>query len=58
MEGKFKISQDVSDGDVDGVVQGFRSLDTNTREGVASLVEQRRETKVKKQAFGYVTHSL
>ncbi|KAL6860323.1 hypothetical protein ACO1O0_004350 [Amphichorda felina] len=49
MEGKFKMSQEMSDGDVDGVIDGFRNLDTETGREMADTVEQRRELKKAKQ---------
>ncbi|RFU81464.1 transcriptional regulator [Trichoderma arundinaceum] len=50
MEGKFKMSQEMGDGDVDGVVKGFNKLGTDMASKVAGLVEQRREIKQQKKA--------
>lgn len=45
MEGKVKMSQEMRDGDVDGVIKGYRALATETGSEMASLVEQSREKK-------------
>ncbi|KAL7940928.1 putative FMN-binding domain-containing protein [Trichoderma barbatum] len=50
MGGKFKMSQEMGDGDVDGVIKGLNDLGTVTASKVASTVEQRREIKKQKKA--------
>ncbi|KAL7905798.1 putative FMN-binding domain-containing protein [Trichoderma velutinum] len=50
MEGKFKMSQEMGDGDVDGVIKGFNDLGTDVGCKMASLVEERREIKKQKKA--------
>ncbi|KAH6961741.1 transcriptional regulator PAI 2-type [Ilyonectria destructans] len=47
MEGKFKMSQEMGDGDTDGVIQGFRNLGTDTGRQIADTVLQRREIKAR-----------
>jgi transcriptional regulator len=49
-EGKFKMSQEETRGDSDGVIAGFRELGTETGQRVADLVEERREIKEKSKA--------
>ncbi|KAL7787045.1 putative FMN-binding domain-containing protein [Trichoderma ceciliae] len=49
MEGKFKMSQEMGDGDVDGVVQGFNGLGSDAGSEMAATVEQRREMKQQKK---------
>ncbi|KAI1487845.1 negative transcriptional regulator [Biscogniauxia mediterranea] len=41
LEGKFKMSQELKEGDREGVVKGFQKLDSEVAQGVASLVEIR-----------------
>ncbi|OAA65855.1 FMN-binding split barrel [Niveomyces insectorum RCEF 264] len=41
LEGKFKMSQELREGDRAGVVQGFRALDTEVGQNMADLVQQR-----------------
>ncbi|KAI5456377.1 transcriptional regulator PAI 2-type [Mariannaea sp. PMI_226] len=50
MEGKFKMSQERAPGDVEGVIKGFRSMDTETAKEMADLVEQRRELMAQKKS--------
>lgn len=45
MEGKFKMSQEMSDQDVQGVVQGFKNLGTETGQTIASTVAGLHEQK-------------
>lgn len=45
MEGKFKMSQEMGDGDVDGVVKGFNNLESDIGSKMAETIEQRREIK-------------
>lgn len=47
LEGKFKMSQELGDGDRAGVIEGFRGLGTDTAREVAELVERRAELKGK-----------
>lgn len=42
MEGKFKMSQEMGNGDLDGVIEGFRGLDTEVGQQVADIVEKRK----------------
>ncbi|KAM0542953.1 hypothetical protein ACHAPJ_012559 [Fusarium lateritium] len=49
-EGKFKMSQEETRGDSDGVIAGFRGLGTETGQKVADLVEERRDIKEKAKA--------
>jgi transcriptional regulator len=44
-EGKVKMSQELRKGDRDGVVEGFRMLDTDLGRAVAKTVEERSEMK-------------
>ncbi|KAF5228114.1 hypothetical protein FANTH_14594 [Fusarium anthophilum] len=46
-EGKFKMGQEETRGDSDGVIAGFRGLGTEAGQRVADLVEERREIKDK-----------
>jgi len=41
MEGKFKMSQEKSEGDRDGVVEGFRNMNTAPALEVANIIEKR-----------------
>ncbi|EHK20994.1 uncharacterized protein TRIVIDRAFT_51254 [Trichoderma virens Gv29-8] len=50
MGGKFKMSQEMGDGDTDGVVKGFNDLGTETAIKMANTVEARREVKKQKKA--------
>ena len=45
MEGKFKMSQEMGQGDGEGVVQGFKSLNTEVGNQVADIVGERRALK-------------
>lgn len=45
MEGKFKMGQELRPGDVEGVICGFRNLQTETGREIADIVEQRRDLK-------------
>lgn len=51
LEGKFKMSQEVSAGDRKGVVEGYRSMNTQTGDDIASTVEQRAELKAERSAM-------
>ena len=42
MEGKFKMSQEMSEGDINGVVQGFNRLNTEVGRSVGEIVDSRR----------------
>jgi transcriptional regulator len=44
-EGKVKMSQELRKGDREGVVEGFRKLDTDLGRAVAKTVEERSEIK-------------
>ena len=45
LEGKFKMSQELKEGDRQGVIDGFRKLGSKMGEEVADLVEERGELK-------------
>ncbi|KAI5918117.1 negative transcriptional regulator [Camillea tinctor] len=45
LEGKFKMSQELKEGDREGVVKGFQKIDSEVARGVAGLVETRSEKK-------------
>lgn len=45
IEGKFKMSQEMPEGDREGVVNGFRSLSTDAAQEVARTVKERGEMK-------------
>ncbi|KAH7179896.1 putative FMN-binding domain-containing protein [Fusarium flagelliforme] len=47
-EGKFKMSQEMGQGDRDGVVKGFEGLGTEVGDEVAGMVKERGELKDKK----------
>ncbi|KAJ4004782.1 hypothetical protein NW752_009551 [Fusarium irregulare] len=47
-EGKFKMSQEMGQGDRDGVVKGFEALGTEVGDEVAGMVKERGELKDKK----------
>jgi transcriptional regulator len=49
MDGKFKMSQEMREGDVEGVIKGFRGLDSETARNMADIVEQRKELKAEKK---------
>lgn len=52
MEGKWKMSQERRDEDVDGVVEGFRGLGSEVGRRMADGVEERRELKAEKMRQG------
>ncbi|GAB0132657.1 hypothetical protein EsDP_00001086 [Epichloe bromicola] len=45
LEGKFKMSQEMSKGDRDGVVEGFASLGTDVGRTVSTIVQERSEMR-------------
>lgn len=45
LEGKFKMSQEMRKGDREGVIRGFRSLDSEGGQLMANLVKERSELK-------------
>lgn len=45
LEGKFKMSQELGEGDREGVVRGFGELGSSVGEDVARIVEERGEMK-------------
>jgi len=47
-EGKFKMSQEMGQGDRDGVVKGFESLGTEVGDEIAGMVKERGELKDQK----------
>lgn len=49
LEGKFKMSQESKEGDREGVIKGFRALDSPTGERMADLVQQRGEQAAAKK---------
>ncbi|KAI0835959.1 transcriptional regulator PAI 2-type [Hypoxylon sp. FL0890] len=50
LEGKFKMSQEMGQGDVDGIVEGFEKLDTEIGTEMAKLVQERRDLKASRSA--------
>ncbi|CAG9998636.1 unnamed protein product [Clonostachys byssicola] len=50
MGGKFKMSQEMNNGDTEGIIKGFRNLGTEMGGKVADLVEERRDLKNKAKA--------
>lgn len=48
MEGKFKMSQESTNGDIDGIVRGFESISSQVGDDMASLVQHRRDMKKSK----------
>ncbi|KAG2421863.1 hypothetical protein HFD88_005839 [Aspergillus terreus] len=45
LEGKFKMSQEMGQGDREGVIRGFEALDTEVGKGIAQMVKERGELK-------------
>ncbi|EXK76870.1 transcriptional regulator [Fusarium oxysporum f. sp. raphani 54005] len=45
LEGKFKMSQEMRKGDRDGVVRGFRSIESDACQVLASMVQERSDLK-------------
>ncbi|KAK2591221.1 hypothetical protein QQS21_011086 [Conoideocrella luteorostrata] len=45
LEGKFKMSQEMSKGDRDGVVEGFASLESDIGKAVSEVVQERSEMR-------------
>jgi transcriptional regulator len=45
LEGKFKMSQEMRNGDREGVIQGMKNLQSDVGQAVASLVKERGEIK-------------
>ncbi|QPH02068.1 hypothetical protein C2857_006274 [Epichloe festucae Fl1] len=45
LEGKFNMSQEMSEGDRDGVVEGFASLGTDVGRAVSTIVQERSEMR-------------
>jgi transcriptional regulator len=45
IEGKFKMSQELGEGDREGTINGFRSLGTEAADKVADTIEQRQRVK-------------
>ncbi|OTA55870.1 hypothetical protein K449DRAFT_357011 [Hypoxylon sp. EC38] len=50
LEGKFKMSQEMGQGDSDGVIKGFSSLGSEIGTEMAKLVEERRDLKASRSA--------
>ncbi|KAI0378627.1 putative FMN-binding domain-containing protein [Hypomontagnella monticulosa] len=50
LEGKFKMSQEMSQGDSDGVIKGFQRLDSEIGTEMAKIVEERRDLKAARSA--------
>ena len=48
LEGKWKMSQELGEGDRDGVVEGLRAVGDETGELVAGMVEERGGVKDRK----------
>lgn len=49
MEGKFKMSQESKDGDREGVVKGFRELESAVGDAMAATVELRQNVKKERE---------
>ena len=47
LQGKFKMSQELADGDREGVVRGFEAMNTEGGKGMAETVKERAELKKK-----------
>ena len=47
LQGKFKMSQELGDGDREGIVRGFEVMDTEVGKGMAETVRERAELKKK-----------
>lgn len=45
LQGKFKMNQEMSREDREGVIQGFMSLETEVGEGMARTVKERGDLK-------------
>ncbi|EWZ87335.1 hypothetical protein BFJ63_vAg12276 [Fusarium oxysporum f. sp. narcissi] len=45
LEGKFKMSQEMRKGDRDGVIQGFGSMESDTCQVIATMVQERSDLK-------------
>ncbi|ATY59403.1 FMN-binding split barrel [Cordyceps militaris] len=56
LQGKFKMSQEMGDGDRAGVVAGFRGLGTELGDRMAATVEERAELKKARKAATQVAH--
>ncbi|KAL2795057.1 hypothetical protein BJX66DRAFT_174749 [Aspergillus keveii] len=48
LQGKFKMSQEMGQGDRQGVIEGFQNLGTDVGKGIADMVKERGELKDKK----------
>ncbi|RMZ81144.1 hypothetical protein DV736_g6657, partial [Chaetothyriales sp. CBS 134916] len=49
LEGKWKMSQELNEGDRQGVIEGFRELDNQAGRAIAALVAERAEMKDKEK---------
>ncbi|TQV97956.1 transcriptional regulator [Cordyceps javanica] len=56
LQGKFKMSQEMSEGDRAGVVAGFRSLGTELGTKMSELVQERSELKKARKAAAQPAH--
>ncbi|PKS05919.1 hypothetical protein jhhlp_007751 [Lomentospora prolificans] len=45
LEGKFKMSQEMSKGDREGVIQGFKQMESENAQKVSALVQERSDLK-------------
>lgn len=45
LEGKFKMSQEMSKGDRDGIMEGSASLGTDVARAVSTIVQERSEMR-------------
>ena len=45
LQGKFKMSQEMGEGDRKGVIEGFDSLGTDVGKGISQTVKERAEMK-------------
>ncbi|KAI2641562.1 putative FMN-binding domain-containing protein [Hypomontagnella submonticulosa] len=50
LEGKFKMSQEMGQGDTDGVIKGFKRLESEIGNEMARVVEERRDLKAARSA--------
>lgn len=51
LEGKYKMSQEMSDGDRQGVIEGFKNLGSDVGTGMADIVTERGDLKAARKAM-------
>jgi predicted FMN-binding regulatory protein PaiB len=49
LEGKFKMSQEMGEGDREGIIKGFENLKTDVGDEIARTVRDRGEAKDRKK---------